>query len=78
MSLIEASYEQTTRDDGATVAWLRNVHVTRRLAERSDLLPLDSVGAYAVVVYDPETDTIESVDAPLGFTQAKETYLSRQ
>jgi len=76
MSLIEASYEQTTRDDGTVVAWLRNVHVTRELAGRSDALPLDSSGSYAVVVYDPDTDAIESIQAPLGFTQSKEAYLS--
>mgnify|MGYP000547708480 CR=1 FL=1 len=77
MSLIDAAYEQHTRDDGVIVAWLRNVHVTRRLTERVDQFPLGS-GAYAVVEYDPEADTIESVNAPLGFTQAKETYRSRQ
>lgn len=75
MSLIDATYAETTRDDGTVVAWLRNVHVTRELARRSDLLPLDSSGAYAVVVYDPASDTIESVQAPLGFTQGKEAYL---
>ena len=74
MSLIDAAYEQTTRDDGTVVAWLRNVHVTRELARRSDALPLDSSGAYAVVVYDPTTDEIERVEAPLGFTQGKEAY----
>lgn len=78
MSLIDAAYEQTTREDGSTVAWLRNVHVTRELARRSGALPLDSSGSYAVVVYDPATDTVESVSAPLGFTQAKETYRDRQ
>ena len=74
MSLIDAAYEQIARDDGTVVAWLRNVHVTRELARRTDALPLDSSGAYAVVVYDPNTDAIESVQAPLGFTQAKEAY----
>lgn len=74
MSLIDAAYEQTTRDDGTVAAWLRNVHVTRELARRSGALPLDSSGSYAVVVYDPETDAIESAQAPLGFTQAKEAY----
>lgn len=74
MSLIDAAYEQTTRDDGTVVAWLRNVHVTSGLARRADALPLDSSGAYAVVVYHPDTDAIESVKAPLGFTQGKEAY----
>lgn len=78
MTLIDAAYEQTTRDDGTVVAWLRNVHVTHELSRRSDALPLDSSGGYAVVVYDPATDTIGSVQAPLGFTQAKEAYRSRQ
>ena len=74
--LIEAAYEQTTRDDGLEVAWLRGTNVTRALAERVDQFPM-SGGAYAVVVYDPETDAIESVTAPLGFTQAQETYRSK-
>ena len=75
--LIDATYEQTTRDDGSEVAWLRGVHITRALAERVDQFPM-SGGAYAVVVYDPDADVVESVDAPLGFTQAKETFRSRR
>ena len=75
--LIDAYYDQHTRDDGTEVSWLRGVHVTRALAQRVDQFPMNG-GGYAVVVYDPESDTIESVDAPLGFTQAKETFRSRR
>jgi hypothetical protein len=77
VSLIDAAYERTTRDGGTVVAWLRGVHVTRALADRVDQFPM-SGGGYAVVVYDPETDALEDVVAPLGFTQAKEAYRDRR
>lgn len=73
MSLLDGARERAERDDGAVVALIREVSVSRELARRVDSLPLGS-NSFAVVVYDPDADTIESVQAPLGFTQAKEAY----
>jgi len=75
--MINAHYKQRLLDDGRVVSWLRGVHVTRSLAERVDQFPMPG-GAHAVLVHDPETDTVEDVAAPLGFTQAKGAFQERR
>lgn len=77
MSLLDGARETAERDDGAVVALLREVSVSRKLTRRVDSFPLGS-NSFAVVVYDPEEDEIESVSAPLGFTQAKEAFREKR
>jgi len=73
MTLLDGARERATRSDGTEVALLRNLSVSRELASRVDSFPLPS-DAWAVVVYDPDSDAIESVHSPLGFSQATQMY----